>query len=123
MTLFLCCSHMVGEVTEIFAACGGTDVSYEKLKQRALRWVSRQDSSMQQSAHIRFENIKRRPGEDLSLFALCLSSLFEGAYRTENKQTSELLRDCLIKNLPENIGEQLRLNIKYNKVIHGKTLQ
>ena len=116
-------SLLVGEVTEIFAACGGTDVTYEKLKQRMLRWVSLQDSSMQQSSRIRFDNIKRRPGEDPSLFALRLSSLFEDAYPTENMQTSELLRDRLIQNLPENIGEKLRLDIKYNKAIHGKTLQ
>ena len=115
-------SLLVGEVKDIFAACGGTDVTYAKMKQRMLRWVSVQDNSLQQSARIRFDNAKRHHGEDPSLFALRLSSLFEDAYPSENMQTSELLRDRLIQNLPEAIGEQLKLDIKYNKAIHDKTL-
>ena len=114
---------LVGEVAEIFAACGGTDTAYCKLKQRMLRWVSVQNSSLQQSARIRFDNAKRRHGEDLSLFALRLSSLFEDAYPAEDMQGSDVLRDRLIQNLPESIGEHLKLEIKYNRDIHGKTLQ
>lgn len=116
-------SLLVGEIADIFAACGGTDTSYEKLKQRMMRWTSIQESSLDQSARLRFDNVKRRDGEDISLFALRLSSLFEDAYPTEDIQTSDLLRDRLIKNLPGTIGEELKHEIKYNKDIHGKVLR
>ena len=115
-------SLLVGEVAEVFSACGGTDTTYAKLKERMLRWLAVQDDQTQQSARIRFDNAKPSPGEDLALFALRLSSLFEDAFPGEEVQSSELLRDRLLQNLPPVIGEQLKLDIRYNKAIHGKTL-
>ena len=115
-------SLLVGEVGEVFSACGGTETTYVKLKERMLRWLAVQDGHMQQSARIRFDNAKPGPGDDLALFALRLSSLFEDAFPGEDIQSSELLRDRLLQNLPQVIREQLKLDIRYNKAIHNKTL-
>ena len=115
-------SLLVGEVAEVFSACGGTETTYAKLKERMLRWVAVQTDHTQQSTRIRFDNAKPGPGEDLALFALRLSSLFEDAFPGEDVQSSELLRDRLFQSLPPVIREQLKLDIRYNRAIHGKTL-
>ena len=111
------------KMVDVFDACGGTDTSYARLKQRMLRWFEKQDSSDCQTAKQRFENCKRRQKESLSLFALRLSSLFEDAYPSADMQTSTLLRDRLLDNLPLQAVDHLKKQERYNKAIHGITMK
>ena len=111
------------KMVDVFDACGGTDTSYARLKQRMLRWFEKQDSSDCQTAKQRFENCKRRQKESLSLFALRLSSLFEDAYPSADMQTSTLLRDRLLDNLPLQAVDHLKKQERYNKAIHDITMK
>ena len=116
-------SLLTGEMVDIFDACGGTETLYERLKQRMLCWFEKQDSSGCQTAMQRFDSCKRRQNESLSLFALRLSSIFEDAYPSKDIQTSTLLRDRLLDNLPPHAVEHLKKQERYNKAIHGITMK
>ena len=107
----------------IFDACGGTDTSYAQLKKRMLRWFEKQEASGHQTAKQRFDSCKRRTTEALPLFALRLSSLFKDAYPATDMQTSRVLRDRLLDNLPPQAADQLKKKERYNKDIHGITLK
>ena len=116
-------SLLTGEMVDIFDACGGTETPYERLKQRMLCWFEKQDSAGCQTAKQRFDSCKRRQSESLSLFALRLSSIFEDAYPSTDIQTSKLLRDRLLDNLPPQAAEHLKKQERYNKAIHGITMK
>ena len=112
-----------GDVADVFDACGGTETPYARLKQRMLRWFEKQDASGHQTAKQRFDNCKRKQKESLPLFALRLSSLFEDAYPATEMQTSKLLRDRLLDSLPPKAADHLKKQERYNKNIHGITMQ